>query len=132
MRVVEFIGPVLDAIHEAWCAETAAPGTLWTPDVPSRGQCAVTALLLRDWLGGEILRADVDGAGHYWNRIPGMGEIDLTRDQFAVNAPIGRGLEVPVERLTDGPRAEAARTAERYELLLERATENYWSALSEG
>jgi len=77
----------LDAVRSAWSRLTCAGDFDWT--CPSRGQCAVTALLVQDWFGGEILRcAFEDGTSHYWNLIPGMGEVDLTREQYPRDLPI--------------------------------------------
>ncbi len=63
------------AIRAAWGAETSADPDEWTAENPSRGQCDATAALLRSYLGGEILVADVvrDGQrleSHAWNRLP--------------------------------------------------------------
>jgi hypothetical protein len=81
---------VTDAIVASW-----GPGTQYaTEELPSlkpgdrsRGQCGTTALVLQDWLGGEILSAVVSRDGepvgvHYWNRLPNGIEIDLTLEQF--------------------------------------------------
>lgn len=119
-----------EAIKKAWSKDTAASTT--PPDAPSVvGQCAVTALLVQDWYGGDILRAVirrfneececVGQESHYWNRIPGMGEVDLTREQYPGDLQIPRGEVVPRKRLTDGERAVAARTAKRYLKLKEIA-----------
>ena len=46
-------------------------------------QCAVTALIVQDYFGGELLRCPMtDGGSHYWNRVDG-DEVDLTASQFA-------------------------------------------------
>jgi len=48
----------------------------------------VTALVLQEIFGGELLLADVlnqDGSRqgvHFWNRLAGGLEVDLTREQF--------------------------------------------------
>jgi hypothetical protein len=48
----------------------------------------VTALVVHDLFGGELLEAEVhfrDGSRqgfHYWNRLDGV-EVDLTREQFS-------------------------------------------------
>lgn len=104
------------AIQEAWCRETSADPDIWTPNVPSIGQCAVTAMVVQDGLGGDLLRSTVRGISHYWNSIPGMGELDLTRAQFGDGsvpdaAPIIRDREY----LEGSPE-----TMERYALLRER------------
>jgi hypothetical protein len=77
------------AVASSWSTETCDPTDEkeWSPDNPSLGQCAVTALVVHDLLGGELLEAEVlcaDGSRqgfHYWNRLAGV-DIDLTRAQF--------------------------------------------------
>jgi Domain of unknown function (DUF4338) len=53
---------------------------------PAWGQCAVTALIVQDAFGGELLRSTIGGIAHYWNRLDDGSEIDLTRIQFGPNA----------------------------------------------
>lgn len=65
-------------LAECWSSETSS---LWTANVPSRGQCGVTALVFRDHFGGEILKTPVGRKWHFYNRIDGK-RLDLTRDQF--------------------------------------------------
>lgn len=111
-------------LFRIWCRETAAPGCQadWHTRHPSYGQCAVTALLLQDSLGGELMRADVPGFGsHYWNRLADGTEIDLTREQFPPGTVVPAGEPAPRSRLLEGERALAARTAERYGLLKRRS-----------
>src|ERR1700722_2259411 len=77
------------AIRASWSLETCDPtdAAEWTPANPSRGQCAVTALVVHDLFGGQLLEAEVhfhDGSRqgfHYWNRLAGV-DVDLTREQF--------------------------------------------------
>jgi hypothetical protein len=69
-------------LREAWCRETAM-GDRWVFDCPSLDQCAVTALVVQDILGGELLRCETrEGDSHYWNRLPDGSELDLTKQQF--------------------------------------------------
>lgn len=69
------------ALNKAWSAETANGS--WSPEVPSMNQCAVTALVVQDYLAGELLRCETRaGNSHYWNRLPSGREIDLTSPQF--------------------------------------------------
>lgn len=82
------------AIRDAWSLDTAEEDDGWTPDNPSRGQCDVTALVVQDLLGGDILGADVflDGErieGHMWNRLVSGVDVDLTRDQFKRGETVG-------------------------------------------
>ena len=109
----------------AWCPETAHPSWApdWTPDNPSLGQCAVTALLVQSEYGGDIIRAEMEGFGpdswsHYWNRLPNGDECDLTWEQFLGGQvrPTESGV-VSRNRMLDGRRSEEAGTRRRYELL---------------
>jgi hypothetical protein len=75
------------AIRAAWGRETSDDPDEWSAENPARGQCAVTALLVRELLGGEILVANVLREGrrverHAWNRLPSGLTLDLTREQF--------------------------------------------------
>ena len=108
-------------VREAWDAATCDPVDLpWSPANPSRGQCGVTALVLNDHLGGDLLVAEVtydDGSRqgfHTWNRLPDGSEVDLTRDQFTPHEHVGEPRVVV--RPPDGPR----RCREQYALLAQR------------
>lgn len=70
------------AIASSWSADTSNDPQRWNPDNPALGQCAVTALVVQDYLGGGLLRGMVGDVSHYWNQLPGGGELDLTRQQF--------------------------------------------------
>jgi hypothetical protein len=89
------------AVRSAWGADTCAPEDLpdWHAGNPARGQCGVTALVLHDLLGGELVRGEVRVGGrrtdlHWWNRFPGGLEIDLTREQFAPHETVTGGTAV--------------------------------------
>ncbi len=66
----------------------------------------MTALVVHDLLGGQLLEAEVhheDGSPqgfHYWNRLTGV-DIDLTREQFAG----GEHVQEPhlIDRLPSSP-----------------------------
>jgi hypothetical protein len=69
--------------RNAWTAETAHPAyrDKWSPDNPSVGQCAVTALIVQELLGGDIYSCKVGRSSHFVNII--NDEIyDLTAEQF--------------------------------------------------
>lgn len=76
------------AIVRCWSRETSYDPIHWTTSNPAWGHCAVTALIVHDYLGGEIVRVEVvlrDGLQipHYFNRLPNRGEVcDLTWEQF--------------------------------------------------
>jgi hypothetical protein len=73
------------AVRASWGKDTSDDPDEWTPERPTRGQCAVTAHVLRELLGGEILVARVTPSineHHLWNRFPTGVELDLTIEQF--------------------------------------------------
>ncbi len=88
---------VAPALRATWSADTCDEVDLpdWSPQNPSRGQCGVTALVLQELVGGDLLLAEVrftDGRHqgvHYWNRLPDGQEVDLTREQFQPDEIVG-------------------------------------------
>jgi len=69
-------------LHSSWCLETAYGGT-WNRCIPTLNQCAVTALVVQDYLGGRILKRKMtNDQYHYLNLLPNDTELDLTADQF--------------------------------------------------
>src|SRR4051812_48449353 len=107
-------------IRSSWSEETCDPvdRDVWSTDNPSRGQCAVTALVVQDLLGGDLLLAEVlnaDGSRqglHYWNRLAGGLELDLTREQFSATELVQTPEVVP--RPAD---TSAGRLASQYHAL---------------
>jgi hypothetical protein len=83
------LGLLIETLESAWSRETSADPEHWTLANPAWGQCAVTALVVHDEFGGELLRATVDDLSHYWNRLPDGSEVDLTRQQFPEDAMYG-------------------------------------------
>lgn len=76
----------LNLIKGAWSKETAHPTSQpkWTKDNPALGQCAVTALLVQDEMGGDIGEIMVGRTRHFFNIIDGK-IVDLTSSQFDDN-----------------------------------------------
>jgi SAM-dependent methyltransferase len=70
-------------LQQSWSAETSSK---WQCDNPAAGQCAVTALVVQEMLGGDILKTNIDGAWHFYNRLGGR-RVDFTTGQFV--SPIG-------------------------------------------
>jgi hypothetical protein len=116
------IAEIAPVVRSAWSAETCDPVDLadWSIGNPARGQCGVTALVICDLLGGELLIAEViraDGSRqgiHYWNRLPDGTEVDLTVEQFAPSEVVQP--PVAITRPTGPP----ARCADQYQRLRER------------
>ena len=108
------------AIRSCWSEQTCDPLALdeWCSDNPGRGQCAATALVVQDLLGGELLLAEVlnaDGSRqglHYWNRLATGVEVDLTRDQFSATEIVQAPDVVPRP-----PDTTSGRLAPQYQML---------------
>jgi hypothetical protein len=97
------------AIRASWDAETCWPDERprWHAGNPARGQCGVTALVVHDLLGGELMLGTVWAGGrqdgyHWWNRFGEVLEVDLTREQFDVDETVSAGK--PVVRPPGPPR----------------------------
>jgi hypothetical protein len=114
-----------DELHRhfltAWGPDTCYPDMSeeWTPENPSRDQCGMTALVVQDILGGDLIIAEVHVDGdqvghHYWNRLPDGSEVDLTGDQFRPGEKVVGGTVIA--RPPDAPRYHR----EQYELLRRR------------
>ncbi|MEW2130436.1 hypothetical protein [Streptomyces sp. NPDC005435] len=109
------------ALRTSWAADTCSPDDLddWRPGNPARGHCDITALLVHDLFGGELVCGEVrlDGAPHgyhWWNRLPNGIELDLTREQFR------RGQTITTLRAVERPPGPAPRRWAEYLLLRER------------
>ncbi|MEV2226647.1 integrase core domain-containing protein [Nocardia vinacea] len=73
------------ALEQSWSVDTSAASG-WTEANRAKGQCAVTACVVQDYLGGEILNTTAtlpsgETVSHYFNLVDG-GIVDLTRPQF--------------------------------------------------
>ncbi|SCG72414.1 YunG family protein [Micromonospora humi] len=115
---LERLRPILRA---SWGADTCDPHDLpaWHPGNPARGQCGVTALIVQDLLGGELVLGEVfvgdaQVGHHYWNRLPDGGDVDLTADQFHPREVV---VGARVQRRPAGP---PGRCRQQYELLRRR------------
>jgi hypothetical protein len=69
---------LVDLLVRCWSRDTSS---LWSPEVPSRGQCSVTALVLQDRFGGEILKSRIGPSWHFYNLVGGL-RLDATAGQF--------------------------------------------------
>ncbi|WP_251145660.1 hypothetical protein [Streptomyces sp. McG3] len=119
------LSDIEQALRSSWSAETCTPEyrDRWTPDNPARDQCGVTAMVLNDLIGGELIRGEVHVDGvrtdfHWWNRLgPGV-EIDLTREQFGPEETVVGG-----DVIVRPPVGEWRRLREEYAILRDRVAE---------
>lgn len=122
----------IDTIRAAWCRDTSADPDKWTPQNPAMGQCAVTALIVQDLIGGELERVDVHVAwtdkpvSHYRNVQPDGTRLDLTFSQFE-----GFGVATNPQARDRWYVLKFQPTAERYKLLKARAHLAYREALGQ-
>jgi len=70
---------ILAALYHSWSIVTSAK---WQADNPASGQCNVTALLVHDEFGGDILKTPLADGDHFYNQIDGE-RLDMTASQFA-------------------------------------------------
>jgi hypothetical protein len=117
------LSEITAALRASWAADTCSPDDVerapWTPENPAWGHCDVTALLVHDLLGGDLVVGEVHLHGrqegfHCWNRRPEGTELDLTREQFR----LGQVISAP--RILRRDFVRPRRRAADYELLRER------------
>ena len=108
---------VQSALRKLWSLSTARQ---WTPDNPATGQCNVTALLVHELFGGDLLKTPLAAGNHFYNRIAGR-RYDFTESQF--DQPIAY-MDLPTSR------ADAERGATSDELTNLRAAFQRQSARS--
>jgi len=108
------------AFRQCWDERTCDPAVEWDAANPAAGHCGVTSMAVAELFGGVLLWSEVfrrdgqpDGL-HYWNRLPGGLEVDLSRDQFRAGEQFGPvSLQEPI-------RLPTARMATRYDLFAAR------------
>jgi len=77
---------LLKALFLSWSADTSFLASEWSKNNPARGQCVVSALVVQDYLGGELIRYHVKGDGidemHYVNSLEHGVTLDTTASQY--------------------------------------------------
>lgn len=86
-----------NVLQKSWSKETSYCPDEWNELNPSLGQCAVSALVVHDYFGGNIVWSEAvlpNGqiVSHYFNSIEGK-EVDITRSQFPEGSIISKGVE---------------------------------------
>ena len=73
-------------LNNIYSKETCYPEcrNQWNEDNKTLGHCAIVALLINDFYGGDICKIKVNNISHYFNLIDDK-IIDLTSDQFKVD-----------------------------------------------
>ncbi|MFD7227127.1 hypothetical protein [Streptomyces sp. NPDC059881] len=116
-----------NALRASWATDTCSPDDLiragWQPDNPGWGHCDITALIVNDIFGGDLMVGEVHLDGeqhgfHCWNRLPSGIELDLTREQFQ------HGQTITAARSVTRPPGPLPRRREEYLLLRERVAKH--------
>lgn len=118
------LGKLKEIIENNWSKETCYTGCKdeWNFKKKELGQCAITALIVNDYYGGDILYCSHNH--HYWNKLPNGLEVDFTRKQFPKNTIICIDEIKTREYILDSESAKKVQTKERYELLKKRIDNN--------
>lgn len=74
----EKVAKLQEALFHSWSKQSSMKYTL---ENRATGQCCVTALVVQDCLGGNIVKTKVNGAWHYYNSLRGK-RYDFTSSQF--------------------------------------------------
>lgn len=129
MEVKPSINQLEEVLRASWIKDTSYTPEEWSGDNPARGQCAVSALVVQDYLGGKIIRFKADFGDirekHYANLIEGE-LVDATRSQYPDDLILGEsppdlnGYKSLRERMLSD-----TNTAERYELLKTRVASQF-------
>lgn len=99
---------------DAWSKETAClkDQVIWSEKNKALGQCAVTALIVQDIFGGELISSR-DGS-HFWNELPDGSQQDLSRKQFKSLIDFKEYRYVTRNEILDSKGANLANTRRRY------------------
>jgi hypothetical protein len=100
------------AISRVWSGDTSSPTDAWSSSNPAQNHCSITALVVQDHFGGEILSTKTQGGTHFYNLIDAK-KWDLTVSQFAEPIPYD---DTPSSRIA----ALADTSAQKYALLTAR------------
>ena len=103
------------ALGQSWSLETSYDPAGWSKHNCAWGQCAVSALIVQDLLGGDLLVGKVNGIEHYWNELPDGRQLDLTKQQFGQVISLEEPSRVSREFVLSFPE-----TRTRYERLRRR------------
>lgn len=97
------LAAIADALRASWAADTCSPDDVerspWHAGNPAWGQCDITALVVNDMFGGDLMCGEVHRDGrqegyHWWNVLASGVEIDLTREQFVDGQVVTAGERI--------------------------------------
>lgn len=100
------------ALARVWSHDTASPTGAWSPANRAQNHCSLTALIVQDYFGGQILSTKTSSGTHFYNSLDGV-KWDLTSSQFPEPIPYD---DLPSSREI----ALADTSTEKYKFLVER------------
>lgn len=92
---------------DKWNQKTIHPNYTYDPQLPEKGQCLVTALIVQDKMGGEIVKCNK--LNHYFNLIDNQ-IIDLTIGQFTE----AQQKQITIDSIIDRKQVLKGHTLKRY------------------
>jgi hypothetical protein len=102
-------GTLLAVIRASWSAETTDD---WHPDDPARHQCGVSALVVQDYLGGQVVTNVFGGRAVWFNELPDGTELSAAGDFGQRDYPENRvRTRAQLMRHPDMPRRHAVLAA---------------------
>ncbi len=91
------ISVIEQKLIQCWSHKTSSR---YSEENPYKGQCSVTAIVIHEILGGEILKTRVGNQWHYYNFINGQ-RIDFTKKQFEFEIKYQDILSNSIDAFTD-------------------------------
>ncbi len=83
---------LLEAIQASWSLETTDD---WHPEAPDRHQCAVSALVVQDYLGGIIVRNKIIERNVWFNVLSDGQEVFVFGEYYGKPRKWGKDHPVP-------------------------------------
>ncbi len=106
-----------ETLRRCWSRRTSSK---WSPKNPANGQCSVTALVIQDHFGGQLLKTKVDGQWHFYNEIDGV-VYDFTDSQFAEPILYEHKPATRVEAFADTTQEQYARLTRKFSAALDKS-----------
>ncbi len=121
----EKIDKIQSILEQCWDLQTCSPiaRPSWSEDNKALGQCAVTAILISKILGGQLAKNKAHN--HLWNILPDGSQYDFSRTQFTEDVDLSIDKITTAEEQLNHPKADEAKTKERFALLEDRF-KKYW------
>ena len=115
------INELKKVLEKSWTKDTCVLGLRneWNENNKELGQCAITALIVNDFIGGKIMRCMCETGSHYYNLINDK-VYDLTSGQFKETPSYELGEERTREYLLSNED-----TKNRYLILLNNVKFNF-------